>query len=268
MNRYSSEKKKSDDLKGWGIIAFIVVLIILGGFFYCNEKNSRIERDPISLCRTDGLFPRETALLIDITEGFSESQALLIMRQMETVLDSSFVDERFTFYALNDDPDTFKPLFTVCNPGDGSGQSELTANVRRIYENWETNFYERITNTVESLIDETGAESSPIMEMFKFVGIQTMFNTPASQKRVVIVSDMIHNTLEYSQYSDPPRYDYLENTPYLTRVLANLNDADVEIFYIVRPRLVELQNRGHINLFWEQYISESGGRLIFVEPIN
>jgi hypothetical protein len=266
--RTRHRKKKSDDLKGM-ILIFFVILAVTGFIaVYVSISSSRVERNQATLCRVDGEIPRETALLIDATEGFSPSQSLLISKHMESIIETSLIDEKFTFYALNDNADTFSPLFEICNPGDGSDQNELTANVRRLYQSWETGFKQRITSNVQSLIDENGAESSPILEMLKFVAIQSMFDSAAPQKRLVVVSDLIHNTSEYSQYSEPSRFEHIENSPYLRQVLPDLRNVDVEILYIFRSNLNEIQNRGHIQLFWERLFTEAGGRIISVEAIN
>jgi hypothetical protein len=108
---------------------------------------------------------------------------------------------------------------------------------------------------------------SPVLEMIKFVSINTMYGSAAKEKKIFLVSDMLHHTKKYSQYRTKPNIEDLDSSLYLKHSLPKLHDVDVEILYVSRPNFYKLQTRGHI-AFWEKYIQKAGGNLVYVETIN
>lgn len=262
------QRKSADDRKGIIVVTLALILIVAFVGLYIQLTKNFIERDSLTLCREDNFISRETALLVDATETYTDAQAILIGKQLESILNDSLVDERFTFYSLDEEINDFRPDFLVCNPGDGSDQSEYTANKRRLYDSWEENFYNRIRHSVEELIGDEPADFSPIMEMIKYVSIQTMFGSQATEKRLVVISDMLHNTPQFSHYSSQESFEQIKGSPYMREVAARLEGAAVEILYILRPLNSTIQNRGHIENFWRPYINASNGRIILVDPVN
>jgi len=190
-----------------------------------------------------------------------------VLNHLRETLRISKQDEQFTLYSLNDDLDTYQPTLIICNPGDGQESSELTANIQLLTQTWEQDFYQKIVAAVESqmIIDE--ADNSPIMEMFKFVGIRSMFESTAPEKRIIVISDMVEHTSSYSQYTQSVDFQTLKDSPYFREVRPSLDNVDVEMLYIERPELAVIQRRRHIT-FWENLIDEAGGRITLVEPIN
>lgn len=266
MSRRSSRKKKKD-LQGYMILAVCAAALGLLGVGYIHIKGSYIERDKNTLCRSDGVVSRETALVLDATDSFSEAQALILKKRIRQIVEASHVDERFTTYILRDHVDGFRPAFSVCNPGDGQDKSELTANKRKLFNAWKNNFVGKIEDSLDNILKENTAVSSPIMEMIKYASINTMLDSNASQRRMVVVSDLLHHTGKYSHYREKPSFMKLKDTPYGVEVRPYLKDVSLNILYVVRPNHMARQNRGHIG-FWEEFVSAGGGQITNVESIN
>ncbi len=72
------------------------------------------------------------------------------------------------------------------------------------------------------------------------------------KKRFVIISDMLHNTSEFSHYTGELDFDKIHRSPYYLKVRANLEGIDVIIFYVRRETPRKIQGRRHIE-FWQQY---------------
>ena len=176
LRNVDENPRDSDTMTGVILLGIAAIVVVIIGYVYFSVASTRVVRDE-TLCRVDNFIPRETAVLLDATESFSDSQSMLITRILERELASSAVDERFTLYTLGSNEQGFKPMYSICNPGDGSDQSDLTANKRRLLENWKVNFFDKIVQSVEDLKDIEPAETSPIIEMLKFVSIQTMFDS-------------------------------------------------------------------------------------------
>lgn len=260
-------KKKNAALKGQAIIGIGLVLVLVFGFYAFKAKQSVIERDGLSLCRLDGSVSRETALVIDATDSFSPTQAMLIKKEIKLLLEESMLDERISLYVLNENVDELNGRFTVCNPGDGSERSEWTSNKRRLYQKWEKLFYKRVIDSVNDLVGENQAKRSPILEMLKYVSVEAMYGSPALEKRIVVVSDMLQHTDQYSHYKIKPNYEGFSETPQAIELRPHLVDVEMDILYVIRPKDMKRQNRGHIR-FWESYMASNGGVVSRVKSIN
>ncbi|HAJ74893.1 MAG TPA: hypothetical protein DCM64_00395 [Gammaproteobacteria bacterium] len=226
-----------------------------------------VERDPVTLCRLDNDVPRETALLLDETVGYSQPQASAITRHLDSLLTNSLADERFTFYSLGSDENSYYLRFSFCNPGDGSDQGELTADQRQLYNGWKEILTERLGIYVNALIEKEAADSSPIVDMVQYVANQIRFTPGDVQKRLILVSSLIHHTPSYSHERDSTNFNAFLGTRSSEDALANLEDVEVEIVLIQRPQLLAIQNRGHIEAFWRPFVNQSGGAIVATERI-
>src|SRR5262249_20764231 len=94
-----------------------------------------------------------------------------------------------------------QPLIELCNPGDGSGASELTANPKQLRRQYEQRFIEPLLKESQALVASTPARLSPIFEMLQLAGING-FRAQGVQgeRRLVVVSDMLHNTAQFTMY--------------------------------------------------------------------
>lgn len=267
MSSIRRRKKKKADQKGWFFL-FIgaCVLVVLGYFFYDTQANA-IKRDPATACRVDGRVTRETAIVIDATDSFSNDQAMLITKEIAQTLSNSMLDEKFTLYVLNESVGKESTMIMGCNAGDGSDANELTSNKRRLKKQWDENFYNKFVKAVEDLVGEHTAKKSPIFEMIKHVSINTMYDSKADSKRIILVSDMLHHTSQYSQYRNNYNFKNFNKSAYALEVRPHLKNVDVEILYVVRAKDKKLQNRGHI-AFWEAFVSNAAGQVLRVKSIN
>jgi len=265
-----AKRKGNADIRGFAMIGFAVVMIAVIFLFINQEKQGHVSRDKASMCRLDGSISRNTVIIIDATDNFSNTQGLLVKKEMESLLESALVDEQFTIYLLGEDVDdsAFKdPIISVCNPGDGSDKNEYTSNLRRLKKKWEEDFYLKITSTINNLIGDYSANKSPIMEMIKYASVNSLYGSKAKQARMIIISDMLHFTNEYSQYTQAPSFESFKKLPYSLETSPQLSQVAVSILYLVRSKNMSRQNRGHIE-FWNDFISSHGGKLTKVKRIN
>lgn len=258
------KQKKSADIQGYVILTCVICILVAGGIYYVKSKSEAIVRNPSDLCREDGFVSRETAIIIDATDDFNESQALIIKKEFEKTLNSALIDERFSLYVINEQLADNKALIVACNAGDGSDKNNLTSNLRRIKKAWKVQFHDKIVNQIDELVGEHEAETSPIMEFIKYVSVETFYSSEAKEKRLILVSDMLHHTRSFSHYTQTQKFI---DSPYSIEVRPYLDNINVEVLYIFRPHHAQLQNRKHIE-FWEQYFSQGNGQLTRVKTIN
>ncbi len=265
ISRKRRNKTKKDQ-QGYLIIFIGAVFVVMFTFFYYEHAANINTRDKVTLCRDDGVVSKETVILVDSTDVFTVSQSMVIKKKIAKVLKNSEIDERFTVYILSEDENGFGKYLSVCNPGDGQDTNELVSNKRKLNKAWEEGFYLKINTAIDGVMKNNSSDKSPIMEMLKFSSIDTMMDSKALNKRIIIVSDMLHHTKEFSHYKNykKPR-DFL-NSKYGLLVKPYLNNVELAIYYVNRANSNEIQNRGHI-LFWEKYVQASGGFISSVVSI-
>lgn len=264
--RKKSKRKNTNYLPQVGIAIFAVLFITLF-YKYFQLKGEIIQLDENN-CRVDGLFSRDTVILLDSTEPLSESQQVDISNRAHKLVRDSLVHERFTIYALKDDPGRFQPAMVICNPGDGQDKPEILKAKKslRIFKN---EFERPMIESFKDMSNLESSESSPIMEMLKFVGLRTFERSDSRDKRLILVSDMVEHTDAYSQYRDR-RLDFqnLSNTPYFREMRPRLDGVYIDLLYLERSSLSEIQGSDHITKFWQPFVRRSGGQINNVTYIN
>lgn len=267
MSRYRSRGKRSDT-QAWAFgAALIFVAIAVVGWVVFTQITQDKPLDKVTMCPASG--PNgHIVLLVDKTDplNFTQRQSFSVM-MMELVktkvpeghLLSVFVlGEKFENSAL--------PLIELCNPGSDQGKSELSANLKRLRKQYDDRFVTPLEDVAKDLVSVESSKASPIFEMLQLVGINGFRkHSVAGPKRVVVVSDMLHNTQQFSMYGDPMRFNDYSMTEYSQKSRAELRDVTVELHRLMTaPRL---QTRGNL-LFWEQYFDSAGARLREVRPVE
>jgi hypothetical protein len=267
--RGRSRRKKTNNSLPVIIIGLVLVLLALFLFQYTKVVQATIKTDAATNCRNDGIFPRETVVLIDATEAVSTAQLEDLSNQLEQVVRSSIIYERFTIYFLRDDPDRFQPSLIVCNPGTGKNLSGATNNLKKLMTNWEESFKAPIKDSLMGLAELTPSNSSPIMEMLKFAGLRTFARSTSEDQRLILVSDMVEHNDSYSQYRNANLdFNSLAQTRYFREMRPRLHNVVIDILYIERPALAKIQGGDHITKFWHPLIRKSGGQIRDVTYIN
>jgi hypothetical protein len=268
MSRRRAQKKKNSDFFGSVMIVAALVVFAIGGYFLYDNNKNLIARDKSSNCRLDGIVTNETVLLVDTTDSVNPTQYQAIKNKLNDLLDNAKVDERISVYTITEDALKNVPLLVACNPGDGGDKSEWTSNKRRLKENWDQKFKEKLENAVTEILDAELASQSPIMEAIKAVGVFSFATSKANQKQLIVVSDLLHHTPDLSHYRTPKlEFNKAENPAYLASALANLNGAQVEILYLTRAKDYSRQGRSHI-LFWERYFEQSNAVITKITNVN
>lgn len=251
--------------------AVALALMIFGFFAYKNLFDRPVKFDKETFCpeKIDDV----TAVLIDATDTLSAVQRAAIHDRLDEIKDKLPKRARIDLYALGQDNDGMPHiLFSMCNPGTGADADKLSENARLMKKHWTQDFSLKIEEELEALLNAKEAPNSPIMQSIQAVAIQsfgTSMVRDASSKQLVIVSDMIESTKEYSQYGGVKgeTYGNFRKTDYFRKVQADLRHADVKILYVRRETKNHVQGNEHFQ-FWEKFIHDSSGRLHTFIPIE
>ncbi|SAL83421.1 hypothetical protein AWB67_06402 [Caballeronia terrestris] len=210
----------------------------------------------------------QIVLLVDRTDplSFTQKQAFegLLDRLVAQRVPGGYL---LSVFVLGEDyKSSPKAIFSECNPGDGADASEYTANKAHLKKRFETSFREPMLALADQLQTTKSAKYSPIFEMLKMTSINGFRKEDVKgPRKLIIVSDMLHNTPEFSMYRETPEFASFHGSDYGRKMSTNLNGVDVELDYLINtPRL---QTRRNLK-FWEGYFASAGARIVAVTPLE
>ena len=244
-----------------GALAVLALGVLSAGAYVYSTAERLPPLDRSSLCPVDG--PRSaTVVLLDATDDIPE----IARREIKTML----VDraETLPIRALLEirllDPQVAggRPIFARCNPGDGSGLSEYTANPMLARKRWMDGFREPLEAALQSGLRSSPGKTSPIMETVQRIAVERFTGRAAQEipKSLIIISDMLEHEPDYSQYSGDLSFDRYKASRAYRKFRTNLYNAEVMIYYIQRQSARPINSADHIR-FWAEWIRDNNGRL-------
>jgi hypothetical protein len=253
---------------GWsgiGGIVLILLAITAGGalaYFYFSTPASPT-LDVQTLCPVDG--PRGiTVVLVDTSDDLPETTRREVLGTLDDMIATLPPFYKLDIRVLDIAAARSRSLFSKCNPGNGAGLSEWTSNPRVARLRWIESFSKPAAEAVKNSLAPAKAKSSPIMAAIQDIAID-QFSSAANQaakKSLVVISDMIEYTREYSQY---PRdgdlsFQRFKQSPAYLKFRTDLHGATVSIRYVNRqPKGQPLLNGTTHMEFWQKWIEDNNG---------
>ncbi len=264
MGRRAQQRRRNEIILGIFLSA-IVIGAIAGGVYFTLTGEKPLDEQ--TLCPADG--PKgHYVLLVDKTDplNFTQKYAFVsvLHELVEKRLPKGFL---LSVFVLGEDyTQVAEPLIELCNPGSDDGASEWTANLERLRQKYKDRFLSPLLARTDELVAVEPGKASPIFEMIQLVGINGFRRHDVSGKRrLIIMSDMLHNTPSYSMYQREPDFAQFHDSDYGRKARAELPGIEVELHYLINtPRL---QTRRNLK-FWEDYFSASGARIVEVRPLE
>jgi hypothetical protein len=250
----------------WGAIALLAAFSVLGAAgYYMVTKEAPL--DAATLCPADGPSGHYV-LLVDKTDPLNFTQKYAFVTVLHDLIEKR-VPKGFllSVFVLGEDyTETAEPLIELCNPGSDEGKNKFTANLERLRMQYEERFLKPLLEKTDDLVAVEPSKTSPIFEMIQLVGINAFRkHDVAGERRLVIMSDMLHNTPQFSMYRDKQEFQPFADSDYGRKAHAELRGVEVEIHYLINtPRLQTKRNLK----FWEDYFSASGARIVKVTPLE
>lgn len=250
----------------FGTIGFLLFLGIIGGVaYYMSSRPAGLDKE--SLCPASGPTGHYV-LLVDKTDPLTFTQ-----KEAFTVTLRELVEKRIpegyllSVFVLGEDfKETAKPLIERCNPGSGRDKSEFTENVRQLKKQYQEGFLEPLLKQSDALLGTQPAKFSPIFEMMQLVAINGFRKHDVKgERRLVVMSDMLQNTAQFSMYKGPVDYAAFASSPYGQKTQLALRGVEVEIHYLMNSP--QLQTKRNLK-FWEDYFDKAGARIVAVRPLE
>jgi hypothetical protein len=161
---------------------------------------------------------------------------------------------------------TAEPLVELCNPGSGAGASALTSNPARLRQQYEERFLQPMLAQSDRLVATKPAKWSPIFEMLQLVGINAFQRHDVhGERRLIVMSDMLHNTPQFSMYKGSMDFAALASTDYGRKSMADLPGVDVELLVLLNTP--QLQTKRQMK-FWEDWFERAGAKVVDVRPLE
>ena len=268
VREYSKKKREAKALRK-GLFLTMVAITVMGSVTvtYKYLLDSRIDIDPSTLCPADGPVG-VTAVLIDSTDTFSSIQREFLEKYFDELRQTLEEGELVEIYSASAYSESgFEPMISLCNPGDGSGASELTAAPERLRRRWQQLFDGPLQETLHQGLESGGSNRSPIFQMIKAMSIRAYpLQHQSISLNLYIVSDMLENTDKYNQYQDSIDFSTVSTRPFFAHINPNLRNVSVTVLYVSRERYESLQTKQHAE-FWAEYFERFGANLRLIKRI-
>jgi hypothetical protein len=262
------KKAKSLRLAGIALISGVIVIVfsVIGLRVYL-ESNALVIDDS-TLCPMSG-SPEYVAIIFDKSDAYNPVQQAFLNKFFTDFKNTLQVHAQISLFVISDQTvSSIKPAFTICNPESGENANSLYQNPAMIAEKWKKQFSEPLDRAIIESLEPSASDTSPILEMIQIASL-TAF-PPLSKgktKRIILISDMLHNTSEWSQYRGDKGFSMFKATEYYRQIQTNLDGAAAQILYVRRDGFSAIQNRGHV-AFWEEYFLSMQGRLTDLIPVE
>jgi hypothetical protein len=254
MNTLSKENKT--------VVGYIIIgicLVVFGASMVSALVLKGEQYNPETFCRDE--VSAHSIVVLDKTDSLSSSQQKFVRDYINNEKAGLGTFEKFSIFAFTEDtyanPD---PVFSKCNPGTGKDANQLYQNPRKIQMRFDDLFSKPIEENMSSILSDNTGSKSPIFEMIRELPLRDDFGTAVNQRTLIIISDMMHHTSEYSHYKNTIDYKYFSEKPYAYEVSASLNSVNVRIVYLLRDNLGNIQGKRHLS-FWEEYFEEMGAEV-------
>ena len=268
--RRSSNRDKNK-VSGWiyGTIGAAIIVGIVSASVYLSL--TKTETDRATGCPKDR-YESVTVVLIDLTDPINPIQAAALRNTLLQIRNEVPKFGRLEIYPLAPTTtSTIEPLFRGCSPGSGRDEDSYFYGNQDLADRlWRKQFADKVDAVVVEIQKIPPQDNSPLLEGIQSVAV-TAFGSPfgghAPNKRLVIISDMIHHTTELSMYQGASTFDDFKNTQYYPRVKPSLRGAKVDVFLIVRDTRRNVQTPP-LYKYWVDIVAASNGFLRHWEPLQ
>jgi len=270
MSYHLTKRRRGKKKTLWGVILIIFCAIFIAGVFMARIYLGRhlVEVDPETNCPLAG-SPYYVAIVFDKTDSYNDIQKQYLKRYFNKFKETLPVHAQISIFVIDDEKkEIIKPNFIICNPESGNEANDLYENPKLIKKRWEEKYEKPLDHEIEGFLSPHTAQESPIFEIFQIVALsgfpQDISDKP---KKLIMISDMLHQTDEWSHYRGDIDFNVLKKTPYYQKVRTDLQGAEVEILYVRRDNAEQLQTKRHA-LFWADYINSINGKVTLIERID
>lgn len=207
-------------------------------------------------CKSDRQDPAHTIVLIDQSDPFSENDIEWVFELINDEAHSLPKYGRLTVLTPNAaNPYAPNRVFSKCTPGSGTNANPITQNPKMIEAKWEETFHDPLLADVRIAMLDTRQDNSPLSEAVFAISDRADFQPDAEERRLVVVSDLMQHSSDFSFYKTGADYDaFLQSK--LAEAFPRLEG--VKVVSRVVPRQMYDLPMGEVKAFWRAYFAETG----------
>lgn len=247
----------------FGALLIIIVLIVFSYLFWWKATNT-IQLNKYGCPVDKNLIPTSYIALIDTTTKLNKSQVLALENLGEKLLKKAPKYAEIKIYMMTGRAISKIDLVsTVCNPGDPRDTNRWTESQRQVRNNFNINYKGKLKEALNKIKASSGADNSFILNSIQNLALIENLNSD-KDKKFFIVSDFIENDgNSFNFYKNVPDFNALNKSGILTTKLAALGNISVqtEVYMMLLPNAVQIQNNKKFQNFWRSYFIESGAAL-------
>lgn len=258
-------RSQKDIIGFWiiGVAATVIIAVFVVTYqINATKKTEASGLDKSTLCDISEKY-RHIIVLIDKTDPFSASQRdefLAKVRELKATLEQG---ERLSIYVLDDN--NYKApqaALSICNPGTEATANPLYQNPRQMQKKFDHVFGQPLDRVAQETLVNTTAVSSPIIEMIYSISLLHDFGPNQTYRKLVIFSDLLQNTKEFSHLKGVPLYEDYRNSAYAKALMPDLQGVHVEVVYLLRKENYQIQRSTVHQSFWGGFFQEAGASSI------
>ncbi|WLD97109.1 hypothetical protein PX860_01035 [Agrobacterium leguminum] len=241
-----------------GTLLLLLTAAIAGGFgFLYFKASNQVALNETTLCPITS--PTSiTAVLIDVSDPISPVTEKDLRNRFGELKDSIPVGGQIVIYELTDEAGKLNQVFMRCNPGSGDEADELISNPRFVQKRWEDGFDAPLKKISEGIGTGNSSDQSPILGGIQTINLEAFGNHDYAKlpKRLIVASDMIEHTSNFSMYRTGIAYDKFEATSAPQTFRTPLDNVAVEVWEFVRPGVSF--SATDLSEFWAKWLKANG----------
>ena len=236
--------------------AIAVMITSVFGLFAVAAFNSPPALEGETACRMDRKDPAHTIILIDQSDPFNPNDLDWVREFVDAEARSLPKYGRLTVVTPNAaTPYSPATVFSHCSPGSVEDANPFFENPRMIDDTWRDTFYTPLVGEVEQALTDTRQPASPLSEAIYAVADRADFQPSHGKRRVVLVSDLMQHSADFSFYKTGADYTAFKDTR-LGREVPNM--AEIDVVARIVPRQEYDLPIADVKGFWRSYFDEAG----------
>ena len=245
----------------WASLALLLVISAIAATAWWWGHKANQELDAKTMCPASGPLGHNV-LLIDKTDPLNMAQKAALDLYITDLAQKNTPQGYLlsVFMLSNDFKANTQALVELCNPGNGTGHSAVTENIKQLNRRYSDQFLKPVFEQTQLLTDIQPAKESPILEMLQMIGLNSLQKYDVQgEKTLVVVSDFLQNSPQLSMDQGTPNFQQFSQLPYATKTKINLKGVDVKLLvlyntpHLQKPALYE---------FWKQYFKDAGAQSV------
>lgn len=249
---YQKEKKP--------ILAIIIVVIILMMILIYGVYSSHVNALDNKQCFKNKEVGILLDVIIDTTDTPTVYQKKYIRQKIEETVNSMGVGSNVRVFPISNVIGGLgKNLFDRCKPKSSKDANGLIENRLMIERTYNEKFLADFEGVIDSVLETESQHESPIIEAL--YDYSRLTEVKASKKEIIIFSDLLQNTDDYSVYSTEKR---LDKYPYDV----NLKNSDVTVYVLERKGKYRARQSMQFIQDWNAIIGSGVSSLRFEKVRN